>query len=146
MSDVITYVGSLTVLTCPTCAMRFGMPDDYERHRRDDHKQFYCPAGHTQYFSGKSEAERLAEQLGSSQRSLEFYRGEAERQRQFKLAAQRSVRARKGVATRLRNRIARGQCPCCSETFKNLKLHMKSKHPKWDIEKSVAALTNQGAV
>ena len=63
------------------------------------------------------------------------------RQRQFKLTAQRSIRARKGVATRLRNRIARGQCPCCSESFKNLKLHMKSKHPKWDIEKAVVALT-----
>jgi hypothetical protein len=35
------------------------------------------------------------------------------------------------VATRIRNRIAAGVCPCCTRTFKNVARHIKDKHPTY---------------
>ena len=37
-------------------------PDDYERLRRT-HESFYCPAGHAQHFTGKTEEQKKIENL-----------------------------------------------------------------------------------
>lgn len=41
----------------------------------------------------------------------------------------RSIRAIRGHATRVRKRIANGVCPCCRRSFENLARHMKGQHP-----------------
>ncbi|MEA3246271.1 MAG: hypothetical protein U9Q74_08965 [Gemmatimonadota bacterium] len=52
----------------------------------------------------------------------------------------RQIRARKAVATRLRNRMKAGRCPCCSHRFTDLREHMRTEHPKWNPERAADAL------
>jgi uncharacterized C2H2 Zn-finger protein len=138
--QTLTYSSTLGLETCCNCGMSFGMPVDYQRRRREDHGWFHCPAGHAQHYAGKSEEEKLRDELTREKHRTEQARAEADDQRARKLIAQRSIRARKGVATRLRNKIAAGKCPCCSASFKDLKQHMQAKHPKWDLEKAAVAI------
>jgi hypothetical protein len=44
-------------------------------------------------------------------------------------AARRGAAAQKGQKTRIKNRIARGVCPCCNRSFADLGAHMQQKHP-----------------
>lgn len=57
------HAESFTVVHCGNCNMAFALNDAYVRRRRDDHKTWYCPEGHGNYYSGKSEAEKLRVQL-----------------------------------------------------------------------------------
>jgi hypothetical protein len=50
-------------ITCHTCGVVFGLTDSVDAARREDHKTFYCPNGHSQYFPGKTEEEKLIEEL-----------------------------------------------------------------------------------
>lgn len=59
----------LATIECCRCGITFGVPELFERTRRSDHQLFYCPAGHNQYFGGKSEAERLREILEAERQS-----------------------------------------------------------------------------
>jgi hypothetical protein len=46
----------------------------------------------------------------------------------------------KGQVTKLRNKLARGECPCCSMVFGNVREHIKFKHPEFsltDVEESL---------
>lgn len=42
--------------------------------------------------------------------------------------AEASLKATKGVVTRLSKRASAGTCPCCNRTFKQLAAHMATKH------------------
>ena len=113
-----------TTLTCGTCGISFAVPDWWFKSRENDHAIFYCPNGHQAYFPGESEEERLRRQLRYAEQSKE-----AAYRREERLGYQ--LRAQKGVATRIKNRIARGVCPCCNRQFADLARHMTSKHPDY---------------
>lgn len=127
----ITYTETLTLTHCPSCGMAFGITDDFEDRRRKDHATFYCPRGHSQSFSAKSEAEKLKEQLETAKSSEEFWRKEALRQEEAKQAAKRQRDAYKGHNTRLKKRVAKGKCPSCSTSFPDLAAHMAEAHPEY---------------
>ena len=44
---------------------------------------------------------------------------------------ERRTAAYKGVATRIRNRVARGECPSCNQSFADLAKHMAEEHPEY---------------
>lgn len=124
-----TYVGVLgVVIACASCGTSFAMQEDLEAHRREDHKTFYCPNGHTQYFPGKSELEKTKENL------------KWERDRAARLLAERdqisaSLRTTKGHVTRLRNRATAGECPFgCGRRFAGLTEHIAKVHPDQHLE------------
>lgn len=51
-------------LACPTSGCgTFWLDDDLERQLRRNHKTYYCPAGHPQYFPGKTDEEERIEEL-----------------------------------------------------------------------------------
>lgn len=102
-------------LNCADCGLLFGFTKDFETRRREDHKTFYCPVGHSNYYSQESEAERLRKKLRGE---------ELEKER-----AQREAAAAKEANTKLLKRVHNGTCPCCKRTFKQLAAHMKRKHP-----------------
>ncbi len=89
--------------------------------------------GHSWHYSGLKEEQRLRLQL------------ERSRNRAARLTAQldqseASRRAHKAAATRARNerdrvlaRIKAGVCPCCNRSFKNVRRHMASQHPDFEI-------------
>lgn len=110
------YVGQ-----CCNCGIAFAMTEAFHDQRRKDRKSFYCPEGHSQYYTGKSKEQKLKDEL--------------ERERQRRLTAESNANHAE-EATRIevalhdytKKRINNGVCPCCNRSFKNLRRHMASKH------------------
>lgn len=122
MSSVtFTEVRTYNRWTCIACAVDILLTADQETHLRNTHRDFHCLNGHPQRFTGKSEAERLREQLHA--KTLEHERAE----RQRKEAEEREAK--------LALRVSHGTCPCCNRTFKQLAAHMQRKHPGYGVKK-----------
>lgn len=144
---VITYTERLVTQHCFSCGMAFGVAEDYDVRRREDHRAFFCPAGHSQSYIGKSEAEQLRDQIAAKDREIAAAKSRAEREREWRINAEaatatvtRSLRATKAVVTRTKKKIVAGRCPCCSHKFKDLAIHMQTEHPNYDPEKAITAI------
>lgn len=130
----------LTVLDCPACGAVFAATGEFLDRRRADGHTFFCPAGHQMsYGNGKSQRERdleaeLERQKKVTAQSDRLHAAEREQRK----AAERQAAAYKGVATRTKNRIARGICPCCTRSFANLARHMETKHPDYIAQEITA--------
>lgn len=121
--------------TCCTCGVVFAFPRRlYEHLREDPSKWFYCPNGHQQHYTGETKAERERRLRERAERALKIEHDAlvAERSRHDQTRA--SLRAQKGVNTRIKNRIKNGVCPCCNRTFQNLARHMANQHPDFTPE------------
>lgn len=124
----MTYTGTLVVQECCNCGIWFAIPHGLnERALRDHSVSFWCPLGHRQHYIGKTEAEKLRERVAATERTAEHYRSRAE-------TAIRSRNALKGQVTKVKNRVAKGVCPCCKRSFPELAAHMESKHPEFVAE------------
>lgn len=135
-----TFLGTLTVHACVKCGMHFGIPADYDARRREDHALFYCPSGHQQCYVGKTEAEKLRDEVAREKHWREQAEARSADFRQQRDAHERSARAFKGVATRIKKRVKHGVCPCCNRTFANVAAHMETKHPTYG-EKPVSHIS-----
>lgn len=122
----------LTVLHCADCGMTFAFTADFEARARADKRTFYCPAGHKQGYYGKNDADRLRDELAATKRRLEYEERSAKSAWDTVTKTARRLTATRGVVTRQKNRLQKGQCPCCSAKFKDLKAHMKAEHPNWE--------------
>jgi hypothetical protein len=105
----------LSVIECASCGMVYAAPKDWITHRRQDHKGFYCPNGHSQFFPQESDSER--------------YKRRLEEEQSRHANTQLELMATRKQAERLEKRIKNGVCPCCHRQFVQLTRHMKSKHP-----------------
>lgn len=121
MGACLQFQASLVSETCIECGIEFAIPSGYRRQRLEDHRGFHCPNGHSQFFAGETEAQKLQKQLDIEKRKLEF-----ERNQRATLEAQLSAAVKK--TKRLTHRVECGVCPHCQRTFKQLAAHMKSKH------------------
>jgi hypothetical protein len=133
---------------CCNCHMVWQQTKEFNDRMLADRNRgasFYCPAGHKQHYLGQSAEQKLRDQLSREQHAREQAEERASDLRRQRDSAQRQVTARKGVATRLRKRIGSGRCPCCSHTFKDLKAHMRTDHPKWNPEQAAEAIAAKGA-
>lgn len=88
--------------TCFTCGIEFCYPMERYEELLKSKKSFYCPKGHCQHFTGKSELQkakdritRLLSHIEEQDKSIEFWRVKTNDYR-------RSVIALKGHLTRLR--------------------------------------------
>lgn len=120
------YSQTITLETeeCCNCGMVFAMPADVARRRREDHKTFYCPAGHGQHYTGKTAEQKLREKLEAEEKRRV---AAEERALGAKAQAEKTVKAYK----KIRDRVKNGVCPCCNRTFQNLLEHMKKQHPEF---------------
>lgn len=125
---------------CISCFVKFCVPKGFTDARRKDAKSFYCPNGHSMSY-GKSEADRLKEQLHKAEQARLAAEKDAAREKGWRREAyeekahvERRLAAQRGVTTRLRNRVANGVCPCCNRTFINLQRHMATKHAGFTVE------------
>lgn len=50
-------------VNCANCGIEFCLPQAVEDKRREDHKTFYCPNGHSNYYPAATEKERRIRQL-----------------------------------------------------------------------------------
>lgn len=131
--DTIYRTVTIKTTECCSCGVTFGMPADLYDARRNDHGYFYCPNGHGQHFTGKSEAEKLREELlrrqayfDQREAQLRDQRDNAKSQRDH---AERQKAAARGQVTKIKNRVGNGVCPCCKRTVSQLARHMETKHP-----------------
>lgn len=121
----ITLTFKVVYCCNPGCGTPIAMPTQiYNRFRENHAEQFHCCFGHPQHFTGKTEAEKLKDELESERQSTEWWKKRSER-------ADKSATAYKGQVTRLRNRVKNGVCPCCNRSFQNLQRHMHTKHPEY---------------
>lgn len=120
----LNYTEQLVVEHCCDCGMAFAMAADFRIRRLNDHGWFYCPAGHRQHYTGKTEEQRQRERAERLERQL------ANRDEDLR-ATRASLIATKGVLTKTRKRVGNGVCPCCSRTFVDLQRHMDGQHPDY---------------
>ncbi len=116
------------LVDCASCGLVFALQASYIARLREKGRSFYCPAGHTLSY-GESELDRVRKQLEQTQRKLGSAEGTITHLRDQRDAAERSRAAHQAQATRLRNRVGKGVCPCCHRTFQDLQRHMSGKHP-----------------
>jgi hypothetical protein len=124
----IVHEESLESAECSECATKIYLLAWFIKKRRDDHKVFYCPNGHNQYFPGETEAEKLKKELDAQKRRTEMAVAEAKSEAE---ARKRETTALKGKITKLSKRVANGVCPVpgCGRHFTNVERHVATKHP-----------------
>lgn len=119
-------------LSCIQCKERFALSDESEATLRRSSQSFCCPWGHSQHFKkGPSDTELLRKERDTLKQQMARKDDEIRAERAWREAAQNQARAYKGVATRVKNRVAAGVCPCCNRTFANLARHMAGQHPNF---------------
>lgn len=133
---MVHFVANMTLVTeeCCNCGIGFAMTRELQKRLLDKPgSTFYCPAGHAQHYTGKSEAQKLREELqrrGEMLENANARAARAENERQAIAKAHRKMRAR----------VMNGVCPCCNRTFQNLMNHMRSEHPDFTEIQSLAVL------
>lgn len=105
------------------------MPTIRATELQRSHKTFYCINGHPQFWPGKSDLEKLKDDLAEKARQLEFEKQRAATNFQLREKAEAEVK-------KIRKRVGRGACPCCKRSFTNLQRHMTTKHPDFAEAKS----------
>lgn len=131
MSAVLQFQRQLSWVECARCHMAFGLSVQFEQDRRNDHTNFYCPAGHSNYFPGRSDAEKLKDKLAQRERDLEWERSQRRHAQAESIERYHKLNAVKGVVTKIKKKLARvenGVCPECKRTFANVARHMQTKH------------------
>lgn len=93
----------LEFISCPTsnCGGQW-LPASKVRQLRESHQVFYCPSGHSQWFVGKSEVEKLKEQLAAMIKSRDEWQRMYYDQLKENQAHRRRQYALRGVITRLK--------------------------------------------
>lgn len=126
MSRTLFVTEILVVVNCATCGVNFAVPDSYKKELRRTGQEFYCPRGDVIYYpGGESDAakiSRLASEAARERDNANFWR-EQEKERG------RQLSAAKGQVTKIKNRVAKGVCPCCNRSFAQLERHMATQHP-----------------
>ncbi len=123
----VNHTLDLFLEDCFVCGVTFAFPHELHSSLEKKGGSFYCPHGHKLTYGEGTYAEekrRLEEQLSKERRRLKVARADRDR-------ADRSAAAYKGQATKLRNRVKNGVCPCCNRSFANLRRHMATKHPTY---------------
>lgn len=129
-----TYTGVLHIVSCYSCYMDFGIPEDfYDRLKKQRTKGcFICPScGCRQHFIGESEETKLKRQLANSQEEMNRAREQRQRVVNELETTCKQRNALKGHLGRVKKRAATGTCLCCKRTFQALSTHMLKQHPEY---------------
>ena len=120
-------------LQCAHCNVSFAITADFMQRRRDDGKTFYCPSGHSNVYNGKTEAQKLKDELAREKEIREAAEARAQK-------AKSDLDVVSRAHGRMRQRIVNGTCPCCNRSFSNLRDHMKTQHPEFTAQTTFAAI------
>lgn len=125
----------LVTETCCECGMLFAMTADFKRQKLEARgtrdKGFYCPAGHSQYYTGEREADKLRRELERAKQNAAYLEDRRREAREEAEHQRRRANGYKGHAARITKRAKAGVCPCCNRHFVALERHMASKHPEF---------------
>ena len=124
-----TYTGTLVVLDCCECHVDFGVERSMYNHLRRSHESFWCPSGHRQWFTGRSDIEQARKDAADALSDAAYWKSREAEARRREESARHRERAQKAAKTRLKNRVSKGVCPACNRSFANLANHMSAQHP-----------------
>jgi predicted RNA-binding Zn-ribbon protein involved in translation (DUF1610 family) len=128
-----TIVGVFQVEQCIYCFSHFGMNGEHYKRRQGDRQQFWCPScGRDMVYTGETPIQRETRLRQEAESRLAAERARHDQTRDAKSAVERSLKATKGVITRVKNRVSKGVCPCCNRYFVNLHRHMSNQHPDYE--------------
>jgi hypothetical protein len=120
--STLTYNGTLVVTSC-WCGIAHAVPKDlYDDAERNHSVKVYCPLGHSWVFAGETEAVKL-------KRELAYQRDRCAAISADRDQVQASLRATRGVVTKLRKRTLEGDCPICGQHLRDLARHIGRVHP-----------------
>jgi hypothetical protein len=132
---LLNFAISFTDTHCCKCQARFAITTDAFEKLSKTHETHFCPlCGCAQHFTGKSDEERLREQLAEAERNRDWHKQRAADERAAREKVARRLVAQRGATKRLSNRVKNGVCPCCTRSFANLREHMKHQHPDYKAE------------
>lgn len=131
MTAALQFTFNFHTVVCANCGMSFAFDKTVWQRRYDDHKAFYCPNGHNNYYNSETNKERLEKELSRVRMEKTWAEQRADARLKEANRQERKARAFKAVATKLKKRVGNGVCPCCNRTFQNVMAHMKTKHPKY---------------
>lgn len=129
--------GELVVERC-WCGIQHAVPRNLVEKQRREHEEnrpqtaIYCPLGHTWVRSGPSKAKQLEQQVARERAWRDQAEARAREERERRARTERQLSAQRGVTTRIKNRVAKGVCPCCNRHFENLQRHMATQHPGYE--------------
>jgi len=122
--NTLTYTGELTIVACPTCGTWHGIPTTLREAALEDHsKSIWCPLGHSWWYIGETEAQK-------ADRGRKYAEDQAASERARADQAEASLRTTKGHVTRLRKKVAAGQCPFCGQHLRDLERHVSRQHAR----------------
>ena len=135
MDTTITI--TLSGVTCYKCGVHFGMETKYQQARISDKYTWWCPNGHSQSYSGETDAVKVLEltkRLNREENDKAFYRTRTDELTQEVKLQTRRASAVKGQLTKLKRRTDNGVCPHCSRTVQQMARHIKRMHKDVDVQ------------
>lgn len=132
-------------MKCGVCAIRFCMTREFYSIAKSGAGRitWFCTNGHERTFTvGPTTEETLRKERDTLKQQLAYKDDRIRAETTQREYAQNQARAYKGVATRVKNRVGKGVCPCCNRTFANLHRHMAGQHPTFATDD----IPNHGAI
>lgn len=117
----ISTTVKLVTEECCACGILFAMPQQVNERLRTKGGAFYCPNGHSQFYT-EPDIEVLKRKLRATENrasNLEY---------QLNGALDDLATKKKEIRT-IKRRVHTGTCIHCHRHFENLERHMKTKHP-----------------
>lgn len=105
------------------CGITFAVPESLDNIWRNDGRGFWCPNGHSLSYLDEASDRTKLKQAEARERHL---------QDQLE-AAEREAENQRRTIIRERSRFANGVCPCCNRSFSNVRRHMSTQHPDYDV-------------
>jgi hypothetical protein len=102
-------MASYTKVDCYKCGLLFYVPAGFDANRRNDHKTFWCPNGHNQAYTGKTNAQKYKELYEKEQACCAVKSQKLRAVNDEALSLTRSVNGYKGKVTQLMNRITNSE-------------------------------------
>ena len=121
----ITTRLELQTIECCDCGIIFAMPEEFYKVRLSRKDSFYCPAGHSQHFTGKTHEQQLREAEAHA-RDLSISNTRLTDDNLDLAKRNKGLRTKN---TDLRKRAKNGTCGFCKRTFKNVQKHVEDQHP-----------------
>lgn len=125
MGALLKFEVEAVWITCSQCHIPFAITTDHQSRLRQKRETFYCPNGHTQWYPGKTDAEKVREEM---QAKLDEANRLIKWQKSQRISAEKHAKAANKKLRAQTTRINAGVCPYCHRTFKQLAAHMKCKH------------------
>ncbi|MFI4977558.1 MAG: hypothetical protein ACHQC8_02605 [Solirubrobacterales bacterium] len=124
------YWSAIVIIDCGVCHIPFGLPASMQRSRAEDGKTFYCPNGHVIWYV-EDENSRLKRQLAEAEEKANWRLARLNEERDAHSHTTHQLHGTQGALVKVKRRVSRGICPCCTRTFSNLQKHLEDMHPQY---------------